>query len=99
MPEPPVSPSPARPAADKLQWFQKISQPVLFLIISLALVGGYLLSHEVNEVRYNTVAANAPGSEPVSFAAGEPGRAQARSAQGRRARRRGRAPCSESGDP
>jgi multidrug efflux pump subunit AcrB len=42
MPEPPVSPSPARPAADKLQWFQKISQPVLFLIISLALVGGYL---------------------------------------------------------
>jgi multidrug efflux pump subunit AcrB len=42
MPEPPVSPSQARPAADKLQWFQKISQPVLFLIISLALVGGYL---------------------------------------------------------
>jgi multidrug efflux pump subunit AcrB len=42
MPEPPVSPSPARPAADKVQWFQKISQPVLFLIISLALVGGYL---------------------------------------------------------
>src|SRR5216683_368855 len=42
MPEPPVSPSPARPATDKLQWFQKISQPVLFLIISLALVGGYL---------------------------------------------------------
>jgi multidrug efflux pump subunit AcrB len=42
MPEPPVSPSKARPAADKLQWFQKISQPVLFLIISLALVGGYL---------------------------------------------------------
>src|SRR6266700_6533414 len=42
MPEPPVSPSPAGPAADKLQWLQKISQPVLFLIISLALVGGYL---------------------------------------------------------
>jgi multidrug efflux pump subunit AcrB len=42
MPEPPVSPSEARPAADKLPWFQKISQPVLFLIISLALVGGYL---------------------------------------------------------
>jgi multidrug efflux pump subunit AcrB len=42
MPEPPVSPSQAKPAAEKLQWFQKISQPVLFLIISLALVGGYL---------------------------------------------------------
>jgi multidrug efflux pump subunit AcrB len=42
MPEPPVSPSQARPAVEKLQWFQKISQPVLFLIISLALVGGYL---------------------------------------------------------
>ena len=42
MPEPPVPPSPVTPAADQLQWFQKISQPVLFLIISLALVGGYL---------------------------------------------------------
>src|SRR5258707_1938260 len=42
MPEPPVSPSPASPAADKLQWFQIVSQPVLLLIISLALVGGYL---------------------------------------------------------
>jgi len=42
MPEPPVSPSQARPAAEQLQWFQKISQPVLFLIVSLALVGGYL---------------------------------------------------------
>ncbi len=42
MPEPPVSPSQAGPAGDKLQWFQKISQPVLFLIISLTLVGGYL---------------------------------------------------------
>src|SRR5258708_21034891 len=42
MPEPPASPSQAKPAAEKLQWFQKISQPVLFLIISLALVGGYL---------------------------------------------------------
>src|ERR1700720_849400 len=42
MPEPAVSPSQAGPAADKLQWFQKISQPVLFLIISLALIGGYL---------------------------------------------------------
>ncbi len=42
MPEPPVSPSQAKPAAEQLQWFQKISRPVLFLIISLALVGGYL---------------------------------------------------------
>jgi multidrug efflux pump subunit AcrB len=42
MPEQPVFPSQAKPAAEKLQWFQKISQPVLFLIISLALVGGYL---------------------------------------------------------
>src|ERR1700719_1243136 len=42
IPEPPVSPSQARPAADKLQWFQRLSSPVLFLIISLALVGGYL---------------------------------------------------------
>jgi multidrug efflux pump subunit AcrB len=42
MPEQPVSPSQAKPSAEKLQWFQKISQPVLFLIISLALVGGYL---------------------------------------------------------
>src|SRR6266852_1514842 len=40
--EPPVSPSQAKPAAEQLQWFQKISRPVLFLIISLALVGGYL---------------------------------------------------------
>jgi hypothetical protein len=37
-------------------------------------IGHDSLSHEVNEVRYNTVAANTPGSEPVSFAAGEPGR-------------------------
>src|ERR1700746_4216949 len=42
MPEQPVSPFQAKPAAEKLYWFQKISQPVLFLIISLALVGGYL---------------------------------------------------------
>jgi len=42
MPEPPVSASQAKPTAEQLQWFQKISQPVLFLIISLALVGGYL---------------------------------------------------------
>src|SRR6266481_3438764 len=42
MPERPVSPSQAKPATEKLHWFQNISQPVLFLIISLALVGGYL---------------------------------------------------------
>ena len=42
MPEQPVSLSQTKPSADKLQWFQKISQPVLFLIISLALVGAYL---------------------------------------------------------
>ena len=42
MPEPPVSASQTKPTAEQLQWFQKISQPVLFLIISLALVGGYL---------------------------------------------------------
>lgn len=42
MPEPtPVSPS--LPAAEKHSfWFQKISRPILFLIISLALVGAYL---------------------------------------------------------
>jgi multidrug efflux pump subunit AcrB len=42
MPEQPVSPSPKNPSAEKSYWFQNISQPVLFLIISLALVGGYL---------------------------------------------------------
>src|ERR1700745_1985680 len=42
MPEQPVSPSQAKPSPEKSHWFQKISQPVLFLIISLALVGGYL---------------------------------------------------------
>jgi len=42
MPEQPVSPSQAKPSPEKSYWFQKISQPVLFLIISLALVGGYL---------------------------------------------------------
>src|ERR1700746_982371 len=42
MPEQPVSPFQAKPAAENLRWFQKISQPILFLIISLALVGGYL---------------------------------------------------------
>src|SRR5947207_6176097 len=52
MPEQPVSPSqrkidqtvsPERkPSAENLRWFQKVSQPILFLIISLAFVGGYL---------------------------------------------------------
>src|SRR6201993_847360 len=42
MPEQPLSLSQAKPVAEKSYWFQKISQPVLFLIISLALVGGYL---------------------------------------------------------
>src|ERR1700739_396909 len=42
MPEQPVSPTPARPSPEKSYWFRKISQPVLFLIIGLALVGGYL---------------------------------------------------------
>src|SRR6202030_3264927 len=42
MPEQPVSPSQAKPSPEKSYWFRKISQPVLFLIISLALVGGYL---------------------------------------------------------
>src|SRR5256886_11870476 len=52
MPEQPVSPSqrktdqpvspPRKAPAETLRWFQKVSQPVLFLIISLAFVGGYL---------------------------------------------------------
>ena len=42
MPEPSVSPSPPKPEAEKLRWFQNISRPLLFLIISLALIGGYL---------------------------------------------------------
>jgi multidrug efflux pump subunit AcrB len=41
MPEQPVSPCKKNPS-EKSYWFQKISQPVLFLIISLALVGAYL---------------------------------------------------------
>jgi len=42
MPEPSVSPSQPKPEAEKLRWFQNISRPLLFLIISLALIGGYL---------------------------------------------------------
>src|SRR5258707_7400915 len=42
MPEQPVSPSKEKTSAEKSYWFQNISQPVLFLIISLTLVGGYL---------------------------------------------------------
>src|ERR1700740_3093987 len=42
MPEQPVSPSKEKLSAEKSYWFQNISQPVLFLIISLALVGSYL---------------------------------------------------------
>src|SRR6201993_4183593 len=42
MPEQPVSPSQAKPLPEKSYWFQNISQPILFLIISLALVGAYL---------------------------------------------------------
>jgi CzcA family heavy metal efflux pump len=37
-----ISPSPASSGQPKLFWFQKISRPILFLIISLALVGAYL---------------------------------------------------------
>ena len=37
-----ISPSPMPPADQHSFWFQKISRPILFLIISLALVGGYL---------------------------------------------------------
>jgi len=42
MPEPSVSPSQPKPKAENLRWFQNISRPLLFLIISLALIGGYL---------------------------------------------------------
>ncbi len=31
----------ARPDAPELPWFRKLSSPILFLIISLTLVGGY----------------------------------------------------------
>src|SRR5215471_9291799 len=34
------SSTPARPPAEG--WFQRLSRPILFLIISLALIGGYL---------------------------------------------------------
>src|SRR5215467_4541783 len=34
------SATPARPPAES--WFQRLSRPILFLIVSLALVGGYL---------------------------------------------------------
>jgi len=37
-----ISSSAAPSGEQKLFWFQKISRPILFLIISLALVGGYL---------------------------------------------------------
>src|ERR1700756_2199494 len=42
MAEQPVSPCKEKLSAEKSHWFQNISQPVLFLIISLALVGSYL---------------------------------------------------------
>ena len=42
MPEQSSSSSPAAPAGTKTLWFQKISRPILFFIISLAFVGGYL---------------------------------------------------------
>ncbi|HEY6127227.1 MAG TPA: efflux RND transporter permease subunit [Candidatus Acidoferrum sp.] len=41
MPEQSSSPQ-SKPAGKNLAWFQKISHPILFLIISLAFVGGYL---------------------------------------------------------
>src|SRR5215467_12996771 len=41
MPQQPSSP-PSGSASEHLAWFEKISRPVLFLIISLVLVGGYL---------------------------------------------------------
>jgi len=34
--------SPAPSGAQQTFWFQRVSRPILFLIISLALVGGYL---------------------------------------------------------
>src|SRR5579863_7923386 len=37
-----ISPSPTPSGDQHSFWFQKISRPILFLIISLALVGGYL---------------------------------------------------------
>src|SRR5947207_8817816 len=52
MPEQPVPPSPRKTdqpvspprkaPVETLRWFKKVSQPVLFSIISLAFVGGYL---------------------------------------------------------
>jgi len=42
VPEPTSSASAAPPPAARTFWFQRISRPILFLIISLALVGGYL---------------------------------------------------------
>jgi multidrug efflux pump subunit AcrB len=42
MPVEPSSPSQGKSASEDLRWFQKISHPILFLIVSLALVGGYL---------------------------------------------------------
>jgi len=42
MPEQSPSSLQARPVGEKTAWFQKVSRPILFLIISLAFVGGYL---------------------------------------------------------
>src|ERR1700740_1780449 len=42
MPEQPVSPSKEKLSAEKSYWFQKISRPILFFTIGLALVGAYL---------------------------------------------------------
>jgi len=42
VPDPTPASSPAPSRAPNSFWFQKISRPVLFLIISLAFVGGYL---------------------------------------------------------
>jgi CzcA family heavy metal efflux pump len=42
MPAQPENSSPAAGAATKVPWFRKLSRPILFLIVSLALVGGYL---------------------------------------------------------
>jgi CzcA family heavy metal efflux pump len=42
MPEQSSSSLQAQPAGTKTLWFQKISRPMLFFIISLAFVGGYL---------------------------------------------------------
>ena len=42
MPDPTPASSPTPAGEPNAFWFQKISRPVLFLIISLALIGGYL---------------------------------------------------------